>query len=175
MRPSRLRAAFLLIPLTLTGCEGNDPIKLNDNIVNANDRLVAAFDAFGNAVSAAVDRKPAKMAEVDRAYESLKITVASIKAETPTWKVPSSASAKKLLDCHNELMVIQEDMIKDCGAIMKMLDDKDMPRDRKAKAIDSLLQDQNRRNIAAFADLQEAQREFAREHHFKMAPPKKRK
>ncbi len=173
MRTFYASAAFVLTVLFLPGCDKDEALQLNDNIVKASGRLDATFRAFARAVQPAIEEKSVKMDEVRRAYKNCQDTVESIKTEATTWKVPAGEGAKKLMDCHNDLMAVEEDVIKDYGEIIKILEDKNLSKSRKADKIVGLDDDQKRRNVTAFGNLQDAQRELVRAHGFKLEPLKK--
>ncbi len=162
----------VLLPLLwavtfLSGCGTKDAITFNDNIVKSHDRLGAAVDAWGKAV----DRGDLPGAR--RAQKTALETLAAINAESQTWKVPSGASAKNLLDSHHRLMKIEEEAIHQFGKIVDVLENPKLAQDQKGQLILAMSKDLDTREKAANAELLSLQQAFARDHNIKLLPPKK--
>jgi hypothetical protein len=166
-----LTVLFILGSLfALSGCgQGKEAVKFNDSIVNALQRLGPAGEKFGLAVQPALTGGKAELEEVRRAHKSAKDTVASIKEDGKTWKVPDRPSAKALYAAYENLMATQEECInKDFAEIVTILEDEKAPVQVKAQKIDQVTKRLEPREKAAMSELDAKQKAFAKDFNIKL-------
>jgi hypothetical protein len=163
--------AFVLALVCLPGCGQKDALDFNNKIANANQRLASAGEPFGRAVGPSLAGAPADMPEVHRTYKAMQDTLASIKTEAQTWKIPSGEPAKNFFASHQRFLKIEEEGIADFGEIVKVLENPKLTPQQKGDQAKSLLLKNDEREKAALADLQGTQLAFGKAHNIKILPP----
>ena len=162
--------AFVTVP----GCtSGKDAVTLNDNIVKAHQKLIDSREAFGKSIVPEINSDKPKLEDARRTYKEAKDTLESVKTETATWKVPSGAAAKDLLDAHHKLLRVGEKSIDEFAAVIKILEDPKIAIGERAGKIQIMLSNLGPAETAAVDELKTAQQAYAKAHNIKLIPPKK--
>jgi hypothetical protein len=151
--------------LAAAGCAG-EAVTFNNAIVNYNKRLNEAGKKFGEALAPALQGGAVNVAQVKATYAEVESTLEQVKKDFAALHVPKSASGQKLAKSYEKFLAGQESAVKNQMAqLVKLVEAPGRPN---AGMLMSVLQEVGRREQGDLAELQNAQREFARENNIKL-------
>jgi hypothetical protein len=157
--------------LMLSGC-GGPALKFNNAIAGANKKMADVGMEFGKAVGEVLSGQETSLPKAKAAHEKWVKTLSDVKAEMKTLTVPSSASGKKLYETHQRFLQVQEEFSGMFGEIVRILEDKKLDAKTKQVRVQQILSQIEPKESPVLAELQNAQREFAKENNFRLEQPK---
>jgi hypothetical protein len=167
----RLVLAVALVPLAAAGCEP-EAVRFNNTIAAYNRRLNDAGKQFVQDVGSA---RQAKGLDADRlwaSYDRLRETVKEVKQEFAALEVPPGPSAKRLAEGYAKFLRSQDQMVlNELSRIMRLAQRAGGSGSANPEIMRLLLEMQ-RREKRDLAELQQLQREFAREHKIALLAPR---
>jgi hypothetical protein len=169
----RLACCALALFVAPADAGESEPQKFNEAIVGFNKQLNEAGMKLGMALAPALQGNAVDLKEVRKTYTAVEKVVAKIKKEAAALKVPDSDSARKLAKVYQSFLKGQEAMVKkDMLEIVRLLEQSNPPDQAGQQRLLRTLQVIGKREQGELRLLQEAQREFAREHGIKLKAPK---
>jgi hypothetical protein len=165
--PMRLLPALCALTLCASGAAAgeNEALKYNNAIVRFNKQLSDAGMKLGKTLGPALKGQAVDLDQVRKAYAATAKALNQVKKDAAALKVPDSDSARKLAKVYERFLKGQEVMVKkDLAEVVRALEATNPPDQAGQQRLLRLFQNIAEREMTDLRELQQAQREFAREH-----------
>jgi predicted Zn finger-like uncharacterized protein len=145
-------------------------VAFNEKIVAANKRLEAAGQQFGQALQTCLAQEGRNTQPVRVQYQNTQNVVNAIRGEMTAWPVPNNAAAKNLQQGYQRFLQSQDEGVKTIGQVVTVLENGALTPAQKNQQIKQLLGTLDAAEQTKLAELQNLQREFARENNIILRP-----
>jgi hypothetical protein len=172
-RTSILVAAALLLQM---GCTPRPTlVGFSDQITKTNKKLNDMGAKFNLAAALAL-KNPAKISELDKAYEDAKSTVEKIKGEWAYGKLPKhpSQAAPDFLDAYKKFLEGQETIVSHMDKIVTAFHDNNLDARGKEEVYWTETKAMRDIDVTTLGALLTAQQKYAKEHFFQVGTPQKK-
>ena len=142
--------------MVASGC-GPSAVEFNNKFVLAQKRIVEAYKPAGPALA----KQPQDFKAAREALDNSKKMVEAARAEMPTWKVPTSQSAKNLYEGFEKYLKSHEEYVAQVHKFIDALEKKNVdPKSLAKMGTDIDAAEQN-----SISQIQNLQKAFSNEHH----------
>jgi hypothetical protein len=174
VKPVCLLLALCALSLCTSGATAgeNEALKYNEAIVRFNKQLSNAGLKLGQTIRPALEGQAVDLKEMKKAYAATEKVLNQVKKEATALKVPDSESARRLAKVYERFLKGQEVMVKkELAEVVRLVETTNPPDQAGQQRLLRLFQGIAEREMTDLRDLQQAQREFAREHGIKLKGP----
>jgi hypothetical protein len=143
--------------MAASGC-GPSAVEFNNKFALAQKRVIDAYKPAGQALG----KQPQDFKAAREALDNSKKMVEAARAEMPTWKVPTSQSAKNLYEGFERYLKSHEDYLVQVHKFIDVLEKKNGDR----RLIEKMGADVDAAEQSEISQILNLQKAFANEHHF---------
>jgi hypothetical protein len=142
---------------------------LNEAIVAANKKIYQAGLAFGETLAPALKEMKVDIIDLKKDHKRIQKVLEIVQSDLKDAKIPDSRIARAYYKAHQAFLKTQEGLAKkELAEIITVLEDDDLTAGQKKKRIETIAKRIDQADKKVYAELQKAQKAFAREYGIKI-------